>query len=50
MAETQEARIEVDQTPYGYEVEKTAIPTMDAEVPVGDTLKPESFDARTSIL
>ena len=25
MAETQEARIEVDQTPYGYEVEKAAI-------------------------
>ena len=48
MAETQEARIEVDQTPYGYEVEKTAIPTMDAEVPVGDTLKPESFDVDVS--
>jgi len=48
MAETQEARIEVDQTPYGYEVEKTTVPTMDVEVPVGDTLKPESFDVDVS--
>ena len=48
MAETQEARIETDQTPYGYEVEKTTVPTMDVEVPVGDTLKPESFDVDVS--
>jgi len=48
MAETQEARIEVDQTPYGYEVEKTTVPTMDVEVPVGDTLKPEGFDVNVS--
>ena len=41
MAETQEARIEVDQTPYGYEVAKAAIPTVDAEVPAGDALNPE---------
>ena len=48
MAETQEARIEVDQTPYGYEVEKAAIPTVDAEVPAGDALNPEGFNVDVS--
>jgi len=48
MAETQEARIEVDQTPYGYEVEKTTIPLMDVEPPASDALKPESFDVDVS--
>ena len=44
MAETQSAAIEPDKTPYGYEVEKANIPLMDAEVPAGDAMKPESFD------
>ena len=48
MAETQEARIETDQTPYGYEVEKTTIPLMDVEPPASDALKPESFDVDVS--
>ena len=44
MAETQSAAIEPDKTPYGYEVEKANIPLMDAEVPAGDAMKPESFN------
>lgn len=48
MAETQEARIEVDQTPYGYEVEKATIPLMDVETPAGDPMKPEGFDVDVS--
>ena len=48
MAETQEARIETDQTPYGYEVEKATIPLMDVETPAGDPAKPEGFDVDVS--
>ena len=48
MAETQEARIETDQTPYGYEVEKATIPLMDVETPAGDPAKPEGFDVNVS--
>ena len=44
MAETQSAAIEPDKTPYGYEVEKAGIPLMDAEMPAGNAMKPESFD------
>jgi len=44
MAETQSAAIEPDKSPYGYEVENASIPLMDAEMPAGDAMKPESFD------
>jgi hypothetical protein len=44
MAETQSAAIEPDKTPYGYEVEKAGIPLMDAEMPAGNAMNPESFD------
>jgi len=44
MAEIQSAALEPDKTPYGYEVEKAGIPLMDAEMPAGNAMKPESFD------